>query len=88
MRQLVDAVRGAGSTQPVIAEGLNRGSDRSGWLANEPHDPAGQLQQLQPGWNTVTFTIPPTTNGVNELGLQVNDGSGWGGRLVLDSVTF
>jgi hypothetical protein len=55
----------------------------SGWhasvLAN--HD-------LQPGWNTVTFTIPPGINGVNELGLQVNDGGGWAGRLVLDDVTW
>jgi hypothetical protein len=45
-------------------------------------------QQLIPGWNTVTFTIPSSTNGINELGLQVNDGTGWAGRLVLDSVGF
>jgi endoglucanase len=45
-------------------------------------------QQLLAGWNTITFTIPPTTNGINELGLQVNDSTGWAGRLVLDSVAF
>jgi hypothetical protein len=45
-------------------------------------------QQLIPGWNTVTFTIPSTTNGINELGLQVNDGGGWAGRLVLDAAAF
>jgi len=45
-------------------------------------------QTLRPGWNTVTFTIPPSVTGVNELGIQVNDGSGWSGTLVLDSVTF
>jgi hypothetical protein len=45
-------------------------------------------QQLQPGWGTITFTIPTSTGGVNRLGLQVNDGGGWVGRLVLDSVTY
>ena len=55
----------------------------SGW-----HPSVLGNEQLQPGWNTVTFTIPASTNGVNELGLQVNDGSGWAGRLVLDSVAF
>jgi hypothetical protein len=55
----------------------------SGWHASVLAN-----QTLQPGWNTVTFTIPPTTNGVNELGLQVNDGTAWSGRLVLDSVAF
>lgn len=55
----------------------------SGW-----HASVLASQQLQVGWNTVSFTIPATTAGVNELGLQVNDGSGWTGRLVLDSVVF
>jgi hypothetical protein len=55
----------------------------SGWHASVLAN-----QQLQPGWNTVTFAIPPSTNGVNELGLQVNDGSGWAGRLALDDVTW
>jgi hypothetical protein len=32
--------------------------------------------------------VPPSTNGINELGLQINDGNGWAGRLVLDSVAF
>ena len=44
-------------------------------------------QQLAPGWNTVTFTIP-AVNGVRTLGLQVNDGTNWQGRLVLDDVTW
>jgi hypothetical protein len=55
----------------------------SGWNTTVLAD-----QQLIPGWNTVTFTIPSTTNGINELGLQVNDGNAWAGRLVLDSVAF
>jgi hypothetical protein len=36
-------------------------------------------QSLQPGWNTIAFTIPGTVAGLAELGLQVNDGSGWTG---------
>jgi hypothetical protein len=55
----------------------------SGWHASVLAN-----QQLQPGWNTITFTVPPSTNGINELGLQINDGNGWAGRLVLDSVAF
>jgi hypothetical protein len=55
----------------------------SGWHASVLGN-----QQLQAGWNTITFTVPPSTNGINELGVQVNDGNGWAGRLVLDSVAF
>jgi hypothetical protein len=68
---------------PGVSVGVSPMWMDSGWnttvLAN---------QQLQAGWNTVTFTIPSSTNAVNELGLQVNDGNGWTGRLVLDSVAF
>jgi hypothetical protein len=31
---------------------------------------------------------PTDTNGVSDLGLQVNDGGGWAGRLLLDGVAF
>jgi endoglucanase len=43
MQQLVDAVRSTGARQPVIATGLNWGSDLSSWLAYRPHDPVNQL---------------------------------------------
>lgn len=43
MQQLIDTVRAAGATQPVMAEGLNWGGDLSGWLSNEPTDPAHNL---------------------------------------------
>jgi endoglucanase len=39
MQTLLSAVRAAGATQPVLAEGLNWGGDLSGWLANAPVDP-------------------------------------------------
>jgi len=55
----------------------------SGWHASVLAN-----RQLQPGWNSVTFTVPPSTNGVNVLGLRVNDGSGWAGRLVLDDISW
>ena len=39
MQTLLNAVRSAGATQPVMAEGLAWGGDLSGWSANEPSDP-------------------------------------------------
>jgi hypothetical protein len=43
MQQLINVVRATGATQPVIAAGLDYARDLDGWLANRPHDPAGQL---------------------------------------------
>jgi len=43
MNQLITAVRSTGATNIVLAGGLAYSNDLSGWLANEPTDPAGQL---------------------------------------------
>lgn len=43
MQQLVNAVRSSGARQPVIATGVDWGSDLSSWLEYRPHDPAHQL---------------------------------------------
>ena len=45
-------------------------------------------QPLSPGWNTVTFAVPPGNNGLSVLGLQIDVDGGWVGRLVLDSVAY
>ena len=42
MRQLVDAVRETGATQPVLVGGLENTLGQA-WLENRPTDPAGQL---------------------------------------------
>lgn len=52
MQQLINAVRGAGATQPVIVEGLGWGGDLSGWLGHRPQDRAGQLVA---GWHVYNF---------------------------------
>ena len=49
MQAMVDAVRGTGATQPILVNGADWGNDLSGWLANQPHDPAGQLIA---GWHS------------------------------------
>jgi hypothetical protein len=43
MQALVDAIRSTGATQPIMVGGLTWASDLSGWTANEPSDPLGQL---------------------------------------------
>jgi len=43
MQALVTAIRGTGATQPIMLGGLSYSNDLSGWLANEPLDPDGQL---------------------------------------------
>ncbi len=88
-QQLIDAVRGAGATQPVIVEGLNWGGDLSGWLANEPKDPAGQLAA---GWHIYNFsgcnttscwdsTVAPVAQHVPVLATEVGENDCAGGFL-------
>jgi len=55
MQTLVDAVRSAGASQPIIAAGLNSGSDLSGWLEYRPEDPADQLAA---GLHMYDFSAP------------------------------
>jgi endoglucanase len=43
MQALVDAVRKAGARQPIIATGIDWGTDLSGWLEYRPDDPENQL---------------------------------------------
>jgi hypothetical protein len=41
---------------------------------------------LQPGWNTMTYVIPPTFHAVNGIGVQVNLSNPQTGSLYLDAV--
>jgi endoglucanase len=43
MQSLVNAVRGTGATQPIMIGGLAWANDLSGWLSNQPTDPAHAL---------------------------------------------
>jgi endoglucanase len=43
MQQLVDAVRAAGATQPLMIAGPQYAGDLDRWLQYEPHDPLHQL---------------------------------------------
>jgi endoglucanase len=48
MQAMLDAVRSAGATQPVMAGGLEWGNDLTGWLAHMPKD---RLQQVAAGFH-------------------------------------
>jgi hypothetical protein len=43
MQDLVDAIRGAGASQPIIVTGLEWGNDLRGWLEHRPFDPLDRL---------------------------------------------
>lgn len=43
MQQLVNVIRATGARQPISVSGIDHAQDLSGWLANEPYDPAHQL---------------------------------------------
>ncbi len=45
-------------------------------------------RELVPGWNTVSFAVPAFLGGVRVVGLQVNDSTGWAGKLVVDAVAW
>lgn len=53
MQTLVNAVRSAGTTQPIIATGLDWGSELDSWLMYRPHDPANQLAAGLHAYDTV-----------------------------------
>jgi hypothetical protein len=43
MRQLIDAVRGAGARNVLMLGGLGYANDLTGWLAHAPSEPLGQI---------------------------------------------
>jgi autotransporter family porin len=58
------------------------------YIANlEWNDVYAPAVVLATGWNKVVWSVP-AADGIKGMGLKINDGSGWSGRLVLDSVTW
>ncbi len=72
MQTLVDAVRSSGARQPIIATGIQWGTDLSGWDQYRPRDPANQLAaglhifdfSFCASMDCWTRTIDPVTRGV------------------------
>ncbi|MBM7168484.1 cellulase family glycosylhydrolase [Streptomyces sp. G44] len=52
MQDLLDAVRGTGARNLVLAAGLAYANDLSGWLRHAPHDPADNLAAA---WHVYNF---------------------------------
>jgi len=52
MQDLVDAVRGTGAKNVILASGLSYSNDLSGWLAHRPTDPTGNLAA---SWHSYNF---------------------------------
>ncbi|HTS87752.1 MAG TPA: cellulase family glycosylhydrolase [Gemmatimonadales bacterium] len=53
MQDLVDAVRGSGATNVILAGGVQYASSLTGWLANQPTDP---LHNLAASWHVYNFS--------------------------------
>jgi hypothetical protein len=51
------------------------------------NDIFGSATKLSSGWNAVSFTVP-SVSGINTLGLQFNDDTGWNGQVVVDTVSW
>jgi Cellulase (glycosyl hydrolase family 5) len=81
MQALVNAVRGAGATQPLMLGGLEYSNNESQWLAHEPADSAHQLVvsfhnyneppcDTEACWNstiaTLALTVPVVTGELGE----------------------
>lgn len=58
MQSLLNAVRSAGATQPILAGGDNWAGDLSRWLANKPVDPDHQLAASVHIYNFSACTTP------------------------------
>ena len=71
MQSLVDAVRSTGATQPIMLGGLAWANDLSGWLANQPVDPAHALVASFHNYNFNVCDPTCWTNTVAPLAAQV-----------------
>jgi endoglucanase len=58
MQELVNAVRGAGATNPIMLGGVQYANALSRWLAYKPEDPAGNLIAA---WHVYNFNICSST---------------------------
>ncbi|MGW0735272.1 glycoside hydrolase family 5 protein [Streptomyces sp. NPDC002851] len=54
MQDLIDAVRGTGAENVVLATGLAYANDLSGWLDHRPEDPTGNLAAE---WHVYNFNV-------------------------------
>ncbi|HZI21100.1 MAG TPA: cellulase family glycosylhydrolase [Gemmatimonadales bacterium] len=53
MQELVDSVRSTGATNVIVVGGVQYAARLSQWLANEPHDPLGNLAA---SWHVYNFS--------------------------------
>jgi endoglucanase len=94
MQELVDAVRATGATNVISIPGVQYANNLTGWLANRPHDPLGNLVA---SWHVYQFNgcnsvscyesqIAPVIAQVpvivNEIGAECTTGTGWASTVM------
>ena len=99
MQELVDGIRATGATNVISIPGVQYANNLTGWLANKPFDPLGNLVA---SWHVYEFNrcnnvtcyeneVAPVLAQVpviaNEIGAECNSGTGWASTLIkwLDS---
>jgi len=99
MQELVDTIRSTGATNVISIPGVQYANNLTGWLANKPSDPLGNVVA---SWHVYEFNlcnnvtcyanqIAPVLASVpliaNEIGSECHSGTGWASTVIswLDS---
>ena len=72
MQQMINAIRGTGATNVILVGGVSYNNDLSGWSANKPNDPLGQMGATWHPYPPAQF-VGAVTVAAGGSGYAVND---------------